>query len=60
LVTLRVYDIIGIEVATLINEQKNQERYPVNFDPTKLASGVYIYQIRANDYISSKKLMLIK
>ena len=60
MVTLRVYDIIGIEVATLINEQKNQERYPVNFDPTKLASGVYIYQIRANDYISSKKLMLIK
>ena len=60
MVTLRVYDIIGIEVATLINEQKNQERYPVNFDPTKLASRVYIYQIRANDYISSKKLMLIK
>ena len=59
-VTLKVYDILGKEVSTLVNEQKNQGRYSVNFDGSKLASGVYVYQIRVNDYISSKKMLMIK
>ncbi|HEY6905888.1 MAG TPA: T9SS type A sorting domain-containing protein, partial [Ignavibacteriaceae bacterium] len=59
-VTLKVYDILGKEVATLVNEQKNQGRYSVNYDASRLASGVYIYQIRVNDYVSSKKLLLLK
>jgi len=59
-VTLKVYDILGREVATLVNDQKTQGRYSVNFDASRLASGVYIYQVRANDFVSSKKMMLIK
>lgn len=59
-ITLKVYDILGREVATLVNEQKTQGRYSVNFNASKLASGIYIYQIRANDYVSSKKMLLVK
>ena len=59
-VTLKIYDILGKEVATLVNEQKTQGRYSVNFDASRLASGVYIYQIRVNDYVSSKKMLLLK
>ncbi len=60
LVTLKIYDILGKEVATLVNEQKNQGRYSVNFDASRLASGVYIYQLRVKDYVGSKKMLLIK
>ena len=59
-VALKIYDILGKEVATLVNEQKPQGRYSVNFDASRLASGVYIYQLRVNDYVSSKKMMLLK
>ncbi len=59
-VTLKVYDILGREVATLVNEQKVQGRYTVNFNASRLASGVYMYQFRANDYVSLKKMLLIK
>jgi hypothetical protein len=59
-VTLKTYDILGKEVATLVNEQKNQGRYSVDFNASHLASGVYIYQLRVNDYVSSKKMILLK
>ena len=55
LVTLKIYDILGNEVATLVNENKDQGFYSVTFNASKLASGVYIYQIRSNDFISSKR-----
>ena len=60
LVTLKVYDILGSEVATLVNEEKSIGRYEINFDASALASGVYIYQLSVNDFISSKKMILIK
>ncbi|MEJ2105140.1 MAG: T9SS type A sorting domain-containing protein, partial [Ignavibacteriaceae bacterium] len=59
-VTLKIYDILGKEVSTLVNEQKNQGRYSVSFDASKLAGGVYIYQLRVNNYVSSKKMLLLK
>lgn len=59
-VMLKIYDILGREVATLVNEQKDPGSYSVNFDASRLASGVYIYQIRANDYVNSKKMLLLK
>ena len=59
-VTLKVFDILGREVTTLVDEFKNEGRYEVNFNASKLASGVYIYTIRANDFTASKKLMLLK
>ncbi|MDR3666388.1 MAG: T9SS type A sorting domain-containing protein [Ignavibacteriaceae bacterium] len=59
-VTLKVYDILGKEVANLVNEFKNEGKYDVNFDASKLASGIYIYQLKSNEYTSSKKMMLLK
>ncbi len=59
-VTLKVYDILGNEVTTLINEQKPQGIFEVNFNASSLASGVYIYKIQAGDFVSSKKMLLLK
>jgi len=59
-VTLKVYDILGREVAELVNEQKNSGSYQVTFDGSKLASGVYSYRIQAGDYVATKKMTLIK
>jgi hypothetical protein len=59
-VTLKVYDIVGKEVATLVNENKNAGYYNVTFDASKLTSGIYIYMIRANNYVQSKKMLLVK
>ncbi|MDR3666572.1 MAG: T9SS type A sorting domain-containing protein [Ignavibacteriaceae bacterium] len=60
MVSLKIYDILGREVANLVNEYKNQGKYDINFNASKLASGVYIYQFRVNDYVSSKKMILLK
>lgn len=60
LVTLKVYDILGREVATLINENKIEGFYDFSFNASRFTSGVYIYQLRANDYVSSKKMILLK
>lgn len=59
-VTLKVYDILGKEITTLINEDKAQGQYEVNFDASSLASGVYIYTINAGDFNSTKKMILVK
>ncbi len=59
-VTLKVYDILGKEIATLVNEEKETGRYTANFDASKLSSGVYLYELVANDYRAVKKLMTIK
>lgn len=64
LVTLKVYDILGREVATLVNESKTAGSYSVNFNASSagggLASGTYIYQLRAGEFLSTKKMTLIK
>jgi hypothetical protein len=60
LVTLMIYDVLGKEVKTLVNEYRGIGRYEVKFDASGLASGLYIYQLKANDFISSKKMLLLK
>jgi hypothetical protein len=60
LVTLKIYDILGREVKTLVNEQKTTGMYEISFDASNLVSGVYIYKLQVNDLISSKKMMLLK
>lgn len=59
-VTLKVYDILGNEIATLLNEEKPQGKYELNFNASSLASGVYIYKLQAGDFVSSKKMILLK
>ena len=59
-VTLKVYDVLGREVKTLINGYKTAGNYSVSFDASKLASGIYFYQIRSGNYISTKKMMYMK
>lgn len=59
-VTLKVYDILGNEIETLINEENQTGSYEVEFDATGLTSGIYFYKIRADSYIRTKKMLLIK
>jgi hypothetical protein len=59
-VTLKVYDVLGREVRTLVNELRNAGSHEVNFDASNLASGMYIYSIEAGEFISSKKMILLK
>lgn len=60
IVTLKIYNILGSEVATLVNEEKAAGKYEVNFNASSLASGVYIYKIQAGSFVNSKKMILIK
>jgi hypothetical protein len=60
LVTIEVFDILGQKVKTIINEFQKADRYEVTFRSTGLASGVYIYQLRINDFITSKKMVLLR
>jgi hypothetical protein len=59
-VTLTVYDILGREVALLVNEKKAPGVYQVEFDGTGLASGVYIYRMTAGTYVQARKMLLLK
>ena len=59
-VTLKVYDILGSEVATLVNEQKEAGYHEVRFDAKHLTSGMYIYRITADKFSDVKKMLLIK
>jgi len=59
-VTLKVYDILGREIVTLVDEPKNEGRYEVIFNASSLASGVYVYKLQAGDFVSSKKMILLK
>ena len=60
IVTLKIYNILGSEVATLVNEEKVAGHYEVNFNANSLSSGVYFYKIQAGGFISSKKMILLK
>ena len=59
-VNLIVYDVLGNEVATLVNEEKPTGSYEVNFKAANLSSGVYLYKLQAGDFIQTKKMILMK
>ena len=59
-VTIKVYDIIGKEIKTLVNEEKLAGKYVVQFDGSNFSSGVYFYQMRAGEFIDTKKFILLK
>jgi len=59
-VTLKVYNMIGQEVASLVNENKPAGSHQVTFNAKELASGMYIYRIQVGSFMSAKKMLLIK
>ena len=59
-VMLKIYDVLGQEVETLVNEEQNVGRYQVQFDGSRLASGVYFYRLVAGNHVITKKMLLLK
>lgn len=59
-VNLKVYDAIGNEVATLLNEVKQAGIYSVDFNATDLTGGIYFYQIKSGSFVETKKMILLK
>jgi hypothetical protein len=59
-VSLKVYDILGREVKTLVNEIKPAGRFKVEFDGSNFASGVYFYRLETGDFVQTKRMVLIK
>jgi len=59
-VTVKVFNTLGEEVVTLVNEAKTAGTYNVSFNAKSLTSGIYFYTIKANDFTSTKKMILMK
>jgi 5-hydroxyisourate hydrolase-like protein (transthyretin family) len=59
-VTLKVYDILGSEVATLVNEEQEAGYKEIQFNGNNIASGMYVYRLQSGDFISTKKMMVVK
>ncbi|NOX17471.1 MAG: T9SS type A sorting domain-containing protein [Chlorobi bacterium] len=59
-VTLKIYDAIGREISTLVNQEQNRGVYEATFDASRLSSGVYFYTLKAGNYVQTKKMMLLK
>jgi hypothetical protein len=59
-VELKIYNMLGQEIKTLVNEMKSAGRYEVKFNASDLSSGVYVYRIKSGGFVQTKKLMLIK
>ena len=60
IVSVNVYDLLGREIETLVNEEKLAGEYEVEFNGANLPSGIYFYQLKAGDYIETKKMVLIR
>jgi hypothetical protein len=59
-VELKIYDMLGREISTLVNEEQNAGKHEVKFNGANLSSGVYIYRLRANNFLEIKKMMFLK
>ncbi|MBK7632056.1 MAG: 5'-nucleotidase C-terminal domain-containing protein [Ignavibacteriales bacterium] len=59
-VELKVYDILGNEVANLVNQEMAPGNYSANFDASSFASGIYIYTLRTNNFVQTKKMLFLK
>jgi len=60
IVSLKLFDMSGKEVSTLVNEVKTAGYYSVNFNAANLTSGIYFYELRADNFSAVKKMMLVK
>jgi hypothetical protein len=59
-VTIKIFDVLGNEIETLVNEEKPVDTYELTWYAENLPSGVYFYQLKAGDFISTKKMILLK
>ncbi len=59
-ISLKVYDVLGNEIAALVNEEKPAGSYKVEFDASNLSSGIYLYKIQAENFVETKKMLLLK
>lgn len=59
-VTLKIFDILGKEVETLVNEEKDAGYYQISFDASSLSSGIYLYTLQTENYFTTKKMILLK
>jgi parallel beta-helix repeat protein len=60
LVTLKIYDVLGNEIVTLVNEELSADKHETVFNSTRFSSGIYFYQLKAGSFIQTKKMLLIK
>lgn len=60
IVTLKIYDVLGKEITTMVNEEKQAGSYTLKFDGKELSSGLYFYTFKAGNYTSTKKMLLLK
>jgi hypothetical protein len=60
IITLKVYDVLGNEIATLVNEEKPAGEYEVEFNASELTSGIYFYQLKSGSFVETKKMILLK
>lgn len=59
-ISLKVYDVLGDEIANLVNEKKPAGSYEVEFSASRLASGIYFYKLQAGEFVETKKMILMK
>ncbi|MHB9012029.1 MAG: T9SS type A sorting domain-containing protein [Ignavibacteriaceae bacterium] len=59
-VTIKVYDVLGKEIETLVNDEKPSGSYKVEFDGSKFTSGIYFYRMQAGSFVETKKLIVLK
>ena len=57
---MKVYDMLGREVANLVNKELTAGSYSYNFDASKLNSGIYFYKLQTGSFVETKKMMLVK
>jgi len=55
-----MFDVLGNEIVTLVNEEKPAGSYEVEFNAAEFTSGIYFYQLRAGNFVETKKMVLIK
>jgi hypothetical protein len=57
---LKVFDVLGKEIITLVDEEKSAGNYEVNFNASFLPSGIYFFQLKAGSFIQTKKMILLR
>ncbi|OGU55513.1 MAG: hypothetical protein A2006_14435 [Ignavibacteria bacterium GWC2_35_8] len=60
MVTLKIFDVLGNEISTLVNEEKSAGEYKTIFNGSNLASGIYVYRLSVGNHYLSRKMILLK